>query len=163
MKKIYGLGLLATLVFLFNVVITMPPPGSPGLPRRTISEGASGSSLFTSAGEHPNSVARRTARLTGTSGDYGFSLVIGEQLMSIQVAAGAIESFYQSVMGKSISYSLTSRPGTPSFKFRKGTLVLLFVSVYTSLIPSFLLSLIHGTCLESNLLQKRISQLQPHS
>lgn len=141
MQTTYGFSLLVTLTFLFSVVITTPLPDTPELPQRTISKDASRSSVFTRAGGRPDSVTRRNVWLTGTSGGYDFSLVIGEQLMPVQIAAGVIESFYRSVMGKSINYSLTSRRGTPSFKFKKGTLVLLFVSGYRSLIPSFVMSL----------------------
>ena len=71
-------------------------------------------------------VIRRTGVLTGTAGDWDLTLVLSDQLMPIQVAASVVESFYQSVMGKSISYSLTSRRITPAFRFRQGALVLLF-------------------------------------
>ena len=64
--------------------------------------------------------------LTGTSGDYDVSLALGNQLMPVQIAAAVIESFYQSVMGRTISYSLTNRLSTRSFVFRKGALVLFF-------------------------------------
>ena len=116
----------AIFLILFCTTCTTLSTGSRGLLQRTSDQDATRSTVFSNGGGHVRPAWRRRAILTGTSGDYDLSLALGDQLVPVQIAAAVIESFYQSVMGKTINYSLTNRRGKPSIVFRKGAFVLFF-------------------------------------
>ena len=65
------------------------------------------------------SVARRTGTLTGSPGDFDLTLELSNQMLPSQIAAGVIESSYQSLMGISINHRLSGIPTTPIFKLEK--------------------------------------------
>ena len=118
--------MLVLLMLMVDVwATTLPLHGSQGL-GRNIDNVDTRPAAFRSEDDKSNPISRRTGMLTGSAGDWDLTLTISDQLIPVQIAAGAIERFYQSVMGKSISYSLTNRRNTSSLEFRKGALVLMF-------------------------------------
>lgn len=126
MQRWYNLSLLAFAMILSIIMTTALPSRKPQNLCNTFSVVAQRTVIFGNEDAGIKSVTRRTGVLTGTAGDWDLTLALSDQLMPIQVAASVIESFYQSVMGKSITYSLTDRRPTPAFRFKKGALVLLF-------------------------------------
>ena len=125
MRNACWASVLAVLM-LFSTTSNTLSPGSTELSQRKPDQGATRSIVFSNGAGRIRPAWRRRAILTGTSGEYDLSLELSDQLMPVQIAAAVIESFYQSVMGKTIHYSLTNRRGARSFVFRKGAIVLFF-------------------------------------
>lgn len=122
----YTPSLLALAIMLSITTSTALPSENSQSLRNTLSLVARTTVNFGQEDTGVKTVMRRTGVLTGTAGDWDLTLALSDQLMPTQVAASVVEHFYQSVMGKSINYSLTNRRITPAFRFRKGALVLLF-------------------------------------
>ena len=121
-----GFTIVAVLFFLLHVKASTLPHGSPGVHPKIFDYGAQSHVPLISQKEKGFRISRRVGTLTDTAGDYDLALMLSDQLMPVQVAAGIIETFYQGVMGKSINYSLTNRSYRRSFMFRMGTLILVF-------------------------------------